>query len=175
MRQGAAAVGSAVFFVVAPGVVTGLVPWWLSDGWSDGGSWPWVVGAVGWAVLIASAALLVHSFGRFVVQGLGTPAPVAPTVHLVITGAYRYVRNPMYVAVVALILAQGLVLARPSLLGYGLVAWVVMATFVRGYEEPTLRRQFGTEYEAYRRVVRAWIPGARAYDPAPENVDASRS
>ncbi|MFE0171322.1 methyltransferase family protein [Streptomyces sp. NPDC059002] len=165
MRQGAAAAGSAVFLVVAPGVVTGLVPWWLSDGWSDGGSWPWAVRAAGWIVCVGSAALLVHSFGRFVVQGLGTPAPVAPTAHLVITGAYRYVRNPMYVAVVALILAQGLVLARPLLLGYGLVAWAVMATFVRTYEEPTLRRQFGAEYEVYRGVVRGWIPGLRAYDP----------
>ncbi|ATL32640.1 methyltransferase family protein [Streptomyces formicae] len=173
MRQGAAAVGSVVFFVVAPGVVTGVVPWWLSDGWSAGGSWNWSVGALGWAVVIGSAALLVHSFGRFVAQGLGTPAPPAPTEHLVVTGAYRYVRNPMYVAVVALILAQGLVLARPLLLGYGLVAWAVMAVFVRAYEEPTLRRQFGSEYEVYRRGVRAWIPGLRAYEAAARPADGA--
>ncbi|WP_327356197.1 methyltransferase family protein [Streptomyces sp. NBC_01304] len=167
MRKGAAAAGSAVFFLAAPMVVTGVVPWWLTGGWDAGRSWLLPVRIAGWAVLVGSAALLIHSFARFVVQGLGTPAPVAPTEHLVVTGAYRYVRNPMYVAVVALILAQGLVLSRPLLLGYGGLAWAVMATFVRIYEEPTLRRQFGAEYGAYRGAVRGWVPVLRAYRSAP--------
>ncbi len=110
-----------------------------------------------------SAALLLHSFARFVLQGLGTPAPVAPTEHLVITGPYRHLRNPMYVAVTTLILAQGLALSRPLLLGYGALAWAAMAAFVRTYEEPTLRRQFGQEYETYRRAVRGWVPRVRPY------------
>ncbi|MDG4861889.1 isoprenylcysteine carboxylmethyltransferase family protein, partial [Streptomyces sp. T-3] len=166
MRKGAAAAGSALFFLAAPVVVTGVVPWWLTGGWDGGRSWVLAVRVVGWAVLVGSAALLIHSFVRFVVQGLGTPAPVAPTEHLVITGAYRYVRNPMYVAVVALVLAQGMVLSRPLLLGYGGLAWAVMATFVRIYEEPTLGRQFGAEYEAYRGAVRGWLPGLRGYRPS---------
>ncbi|NGO79033.1 isoprenylcysteine carboxylmethyltransferase family protein [Streptomyces sp. YC504] len=157
MRKGAAAVGSAVFFVVAPGSVAGLVPWLLT-GWSAGGPWWGPVRVTGWAFLGVSAALLLHAFARFALQGLGTPAPVAPTEHLVVTGAYRHVRNPMYVAVAAVILAQGLVLARPVLLGYGLLAWAVMAAFVRGYEEPKLREQFGQEYEDYRGAVRGWVP-----------------
>ncbi|MBC9716117.1 isoprenylcysteine carboxylmethyltransferase family protein [Streptomyces sp. TRM66268-LWL] len=157
MRKGAAAAGSAVFFVVAPGTVAGLVPWLLT-GWAAGGPW-WVpVRVVGWVLLVVSAAVLLHSFARFAAQGLGTPAPIAPTGHLVVTGAYRHVRNPMYVAVFAVILAQGLVLARPVLLGYGLLAWAVMAAFARGYEEPALREQFGQEYEDYRRAVRGWLP-----------------
>ncbi len=170
MRKGVAALGSAVFFVVAPGTVAGLVPWMLT-GWTPGRPWLLPVPLLGWALLVVSAAMLLHAFGRFVAQGLGTPAPVAPTEHLVVTGAYRHVRNPMYVAVVALILAQGLALSRPVLLGYGLVAWAVMAAFVRVYEEPVLHRQFGAEYENYRRAVRGWLPRLEPYR-APVSPDS---
>ncbi|WP_199548924.1 isoprenylcysteine carboxylmethyltransferase family protein [Streptomyces sp. N35] len=157
MRKGGAPAASPAFFVVAPGSVAGLVPW-LPTGWSAGGPWWGPVRVAGWALLGVSAALLLHAFARFALHGLGTPAPVAPTAHLVVTGAYRHVRNPMYVAVTAVILAQGLVLARPVLLGYAIAAWAVMAAFVIGYEEPKLREQFGQEYEDYRVAVRGWVP-----------------
>ena len=102
---------------------------------------------------------------RFVVEGIGTPAPVAPTEHLVVGGLYRYVRNPMYVAVTAIIVGQALVLGWPALLLYAAAFVAVTATFVRLYEEPTLRERFGAEYEAYRRAVPGWWPRRHAWRP----------
>ena len=108
---------------------------------------------LGAALLAAGLVVLVQAFVRFVVEGLGTPAPVAPTEHLVVGGLYRHVRNPMYLALGAIIVGQALVLGRPALLLYAAAFVAVTATFVRVYEEPALRRAFGAEYEAYRRAV----------------------
>jgi protein-S-isoprenylcysteine O-methyltransferase Ste14 len=118
-----------------------------------------VAGAV---LVVAGAAVIVQAFVRFVVEGFGTPSPVAPPSHLVVGGLYRYVRNPMYVAVVTAVLGQALLLGRLSLVWYALVLWALMAAFARWYEEPALRAKFGDEYEAYRRRVPGWIPKLRA-------------
>ena len=151
-----AAAGSSLFFALAPGVVAGLVPWWLT-GWRAGGaSLPARV--LGTALLVGGAAVLVHAFARFVIEGIGTPAPVAPTEHLVVGGLYRYVRNPMYLAVEATIVGQALLLGRPVLLAYAAVFAPVVYAFVRLYEEPALTRRFGTAYERYRREVPGWWP-----------------
>ncbi len=169
MRPRDAAAGSAVFFVVAPVVVAGVVPWALTM-WESGdvdGAWVPVAQVAGAVVLVCSVAVLVHSFARFVIEGRGTPAPVAPTERLVVGGLYRYVRNPMYVAVVGAILGQAFLLMRPVLLAYAALVWAVVASFVRWYEEPTLVRQFGAQYAAYRTGVRAWIPRLRPW-PGPE-------
>ena len=156
MRRAAAA-GSAAFFVVAPGVVVGLIPWGLTDGWVADDPWaPLVV--LGVVLLAAGLFVLVQSFVRFVVEGIGTPAPVAPTEHLVVGGLYRHVRNPMYLALGAIVTGQALILGRPALLLYAAAVLAVTSTFVRVYEEPTLRSQFGAEYDAYRRAVPAWRP-----------------
>ena len=107
---------------------------------------------------------MLSAFGRFVVEGLGTPAPVAPTERLVVGGLYRSVRNPMYLAVFAAIVGQALVLGRVVLLAYAALVLAVTAAFVRLYEEPTLARRYGEEYERYRREVPGWLPrppGAR--------------
>jgi protein-S-isoprenylcysteine O-methyltransferase Ste14 len=157
-RLGAVA-GSLLWLLVAPGVVAGLIPWWLT-GWDASDIGPaWIpIRVIGVGLVVAGGAMLIHAFGRFALDGLGTPAPVAPTQRLVVTGLYRHVRNPMYVAVVAVIVGQAMLLGRPILLGYaGLVA-IVSVAFVLGYEEPTLRRRFGADYDAYRANVRAWWP-----------------
>ena len=153
MRRSVAATGSAVFFALAPGTVAGLVPWWLT-GWrlrAPIGYWA-PVRAFGVVLVVAGAVVLVHAFARFTVDGLGTPAPVAPTAHLVVGGLYRYVRNPMYLAVVAAITGQGLALGQAVLLGYAAAVWVTVASFVRWYEEPTLARQFGEQYQEIGRA-----------------------
>lgn len=156
-----------MFFAVAPGIVAGLVPWWLT-GWQVGHdpTYALVVRATGLALTAGGAAVLVQSFVRFVAEGRGTPAPVAPTERLVVGGWYRHVRNPMYLAVVATIVGQALLLSRPVLLSYAVLVWVVVASFVRWYEEPTLRRQFGAEYDSYRHSVPAWWPRVRPWSPA---------
>ena len=111
---------------------------------------------------------LLDSFVRFAVQGIGTPAPVFPTRHLVVTGLYRYVRNPMYVAVVSAILGQGLILGNVTLLEYGGLVWLLFHVFVLVYEEPTLRASFGSEYKAYCAEVPRWIPHFTSWRGHPE-------
>ncbi len=166
MRRTTAAVGSAVFFLLAPGVVVGLIPWLLTR-WQAREPLPyWApVRVLGGLLLLAGLVVLVQAFVRFVVEGFGTPAPVAAPERLVVGGAYRYVRNPMYVAVLAAIVGQGLLLGRLILLLYAAAAWLVVAAFVRLYEEPTLARRFGADYETYRRSVPAWWPRLRPWEP----------
>ncbi len=120
MRRGAAAAVSAVFFAVAPAMVAGVLPWWLTR-WRPGeallpGALGWLQRAGGIVLLAAGAGVLLHSFARFVVEGAGTPAPPAPTERLVVGGLYRHVRNPMYLGVVAAIVGQALLLGRLDLL-----------------------------------------------------------
>lgn len=160
MSKVRAAVGSTLFLVVAPGVVAGLIPWWLT-GWDVERELWAPLRVAGGALTVVSAGVLLHSFGRFVLEGIGTPAPVAPTERLVKGGLYRYVRNPMYLAVVGAIAGQALLLGQVELLAYAGALQLVFVAFVRWYEEPTLRSQFGDEYDAYRRAVPAWIPRVR--------------
>jgi protein-S-isoprenylcysteine O-methyltransferase Ste14 len=166
MRRRSALLGSAIFTVVVPGVVAGLVPWALT-GWAPRAPAPGGLPArlAGAALVAAGAAVLLGSILRFALEGLGTPAPVAPTRHLVVGGAYRYVRNPMYLAVLAAIVGQALWLGRPVLLAYAAAFLATVAAFVRGYEEPALRRAFGAEYEAYARAVPRWWPRRRPWTP----------
>jgi len=114
--------------------------------------------AVGILLIVAGLPGLVDSFARFALQGLGTPAPIAPTQNLVVTGLYRYVRNPIYVALVAVILGQALLFGDWRLFLYGALVFVAFHIFVLAYEEPTLRESYGAEYETYRANVPRWLP-----------------
>ena len=158
-RRTAAFVGSALFLLAAPGTVAGLVPWWISR-WKVQppflGFLP--IRTIGALLLLFGIAVVLDSFVRFALQGLGTPAPVFPTRHLVVTGCYRYVRNPIYLAVVSIILGQGAILGNVNLLAYGALAWLTTHVFVVAYEEPTLRKTFGAEYDAFCARVRRWVP-----------------
>src|SRR5918995_4618123 len=175
MRRSTAAVGSVVFFLVGPGVVMGLIPWLLTR-WQAREPLPyWVpVRVLGGILLVAGLIALVQAFVRFVVEGFGTPAPVAAPERLVVGGVYRYVRNPMYVAVLAAIVGQALLLGRLELLLYASVVWTAVAAFVRFYEEPTLACRFGTDYEAYRRAVPAWWPRLRPWKPTDGDEPSAR-
>jgi protein-S-isoprenylcysteine O-methyltransferase Ste14 len=157
VKRGAATAGSALFFALAPGSVAGLLPWALT-GWRVGIPLPWPVHLIGVILVLAGLLVIVPAFVRFAVEGAGTPAPVAETDRLVVGGPYRFVRNPMYIAVVLAIIGQAILLGRPVLVVYGLVAAAAMIGFVKGYEEPHLARIYGAEYEAYRRAVPGWWP-----------------
>ena len=148
---------SVLFLVVAPGSVAGVIPWLITR-WHGSTPWPWVTGALGWLLIGAGAAFLLHAFGVFVVRGLGTPAPVAPTRSLVVSGTYRWVRNPMYLAVTAVILGQALLFGSWQLVAYAAVVVAAFAAFVHWYEEPTLRQRYGAEYDSYRSTVPGWWP-----------------
>ncbi|MEA2622289.1 MAG: hypothetical protein QOH61_1199 [Chloroflexota bacterium] len=159
MTRRRAAVGSFLFAVAMPGVMAVLVPYWITGGW-DGSGAPLALQVAGAALLAGGAGVLAHTVIRFAVEGLGTPFPAAPTEHLVVGGLYRYVRNPMYLAVIAIILGQAAILGRASLVVYAAILWVTVASFVHFYEEPTLSSKYGDQYAAYRREVRGWWPRA---------------
>ena len=165
MRKSGAIWGSAVFFLLAPATVAGLVPFCLSR-WRVNrlplGVPQQILGGI---LIVAGASVLLHAFRRFALEGLGTPAPVAPTQRLVVGGPYRHVRNPMYLAVLAVVVGQALVFGPRSLVEYGILFLVAFVTFVRVYEEPTLKSQFGAEYDAYRRGVPGWWPRLRPWQP----------
>jgi protein-S-isoprenylcysteine O-methyltransferase Ste14 len=159
MRKSIAAAGSAVFFAVAPLTVAGLLPGLITH-WDAsrpaGRLLP--VRIIGAVIVALAAGILLHAFWRFIHEGSGTPAPVAPTDVLVVGGAYRYVRNPMYIAVVSAIVGQALLLLSGALLLYALAVLIATATFARHYEEPVLHATYGDAYDTYRRAVPAWLP-----------------
>jgi protein-S-isoprenylcysteine O-methyltransferase Ste14 len=159
-----AALGSALFFLIAPGSIAGLGPYLIS-GWDlrpaflsqEALRW------VGAALIVIGAAILVESFARFVIQGFGTPAPVAPPKRLVVSGLYRHVRNPMYVGVVSAVIGQALLFGAAGLLLYAIIVWIAFHLFVLLYEEPTLRETFGDEYECFCANVPRWLPQLRPW------------
>ncbi len=161
MRRPFAILGTFVFLFVAPGFVAGVVPWWITH-WKFHTE-PSIPGLrwLGLALLVSGAAIVLDSFARFALQGLGTPAPVLPTRHLVVTGLYRYVRNPMYVGLAAAIFGQALLFESRALMIYGALVWLTCHVFIYFYEEPTLTRTFGSEYQAFCREVPRWIPRLR--------------
>jgi protein-S-isoprenylcysteine O-methyltransferase Ste14 len=156
---------SAGFFVVAPGTVLGVIPWLITR-WQFGRPLPgWTAVRPFGAILITvGLAPLISAFVEFIKAG-GTPMPGAPTERLVVSGLHRYVRNPIYVVLLLVVIGQALLFGNARLLGYSAVLWAFFAAFVRCYEEPTLSRQFGSEYAAYRREVPAWLPRLRPWGP----------
>jgi protein-S-isoprenylcysteine O-methyltransferase Ste14 len=164
-RQVFALIGSIVFLLIAPLTVVGLIPWWITRWRLDTSStiFPWlcVVGAI---LILTGVVVLLDSFARFAIQGLGTPAPIFPTRHLVVQGLYRYVRNPMYVALLLAVTGQALIFGSLHLLEYCAIVWVICHLFVIGYEEPKMRATFGKEYETFCAHVPRWIPRGRPWD-----------
>ncbi|HEY6446591.1 MAG TPA: isoprenylcysteine carboxylmethyltransferase family protein [Acidobacteriaceae bacterium] len=165
MKNTAAALGTTVFFFVAPGVVAGVVPWWMNRWRFSSPAWdPPPVRSVGVALTVIGVVALVECFARFATRGRGTPAPAMPTETLVVSGLYRYVRNPMYLAVFAVIVGQWMLFGDRGTLLYAACVGVAFALFVMLYEEPTLRRRYGAQYEEYCSHVRRWWPRLQAWN-----------
>jgi len=167
MRKLWAILGSALFFLIAPVTVGVIVPLGIA-GWRVG---PPLLGipfirALGFLLVVVGAIPLIESFVRFALVGLGTPAPIAPTQHLVVSGFYRYVRNPMYVGVLAIIIGNALILGDTDLFAYAAFIVVAFVLFVGFYEEPALRRQFGDEYKEFCANVPRWWPRLTPWRPA---------
>jgi protein-S-isoprenylcysteine O-methyltransferase Ste14 len=153
------ALGSAVFFLIAPATVMVFLPQLL-------GLWrvePPLLGIaatryLGAVLFLAGPLVVVESFMRFVREGRGTPFPTAAPERLVVGGAYRWVRNPMYAAIVTTLVGESLVFGNEDLFFYAAIVFAVFHTFVVTYEEPALRARFGADYDAYRARVPRWIP-----------------
>ena len=169
-----AAWGSVLFFMVAPAVVAVVVPWSITR---YTGLVETPVAVLGLAVVALGLAVLLACFVQFVREGRGTPAPIAPTEKLVVGGLYRWVRNPMYLAVGAMILGQAVMFASIGVLIWFAVIAVAVVSFVAAYEQPTLRSTYGPAYDAYCRAVPAWWPRLTPWDGASGSsvADSDRS
>ena len=152
------AVGGSVGFVLVggPTLVAGLVPWLLTH-W-HGDDQPLALKLLGGAVLALGLVLVLEATARFALQGHGTPAPWAPPELFVVSGLYRFTRNPMYVGVLAMIVGQALLLGREILFAWAAAAWLLFQLFLVFEEEPGLRRRFGADYEDYCARVPRWLP-----------------
>ena len=166
MRRPAAAVTSLAWFAAVGGTFGCLLPYLLNY-WHFRQPLPyWWIGQAAGVLLICGGMIPVgSSFIEFFTAG-GTPVPVASPPRLVVSGFYRYVRNPIYVGFLAILTGQALLFGSAALLEYTAAAWIVGAAAVRYYEEPVLTRKFGADYREYRRNVPAWIPRLRRWTPA---------
>jgi len=117
--------------------------------------WLWAPGLV---LAACGAALALCCVGTFALAGKGTPAPFDPPREFVAVGPYRYVRNPMYLGAVGVILGAGLTLRSPSALGVAVCFLALAHLLVVLYEEPSLERRFGPSYLQYTASVRRWLP-----------------
>jgi protein-S-isoprenylcysteine O-methyltransferase Ste14 len=157
MDARSAALGTTVFAAV-PATMGGAVPWLVGASARDAWATSTAGTVAGWLLVALGVVALAASFVRFARDGLGTPSPTAPTERLVVTGPYRFVRNPMYVAVLAVIVGQALLWRSVAVLAYAVLFVVAVTAFVALYEEPTLREAHGEEYARYVATVPRWLP-----------------
>jgi protein-S-isoprenylcysteine O-methyltransferase Ste14 len=150
------ALRSLLFLIIAPGMVAGYIPLELLRWGSqiDTG----VLAYLAFPLWLLGGVILLWSFWNFLREGRGTPAPIDPPKELVAVGFYRYVRNPMYVGILAMLLGHFLWFGYWNLLLYAVLVFLAFHTFVTFYEEPTLKRTFGAPYEDYCKRVPRWIP-----------------
>ena len=149
---------SVFFMFLQPGVVTVLIPYWLISSRGAGFSRDQPLRYAGLPLMAIGAAGLLWCIWNFFAAGRGTISPIDPPRHLVVRGLYRYVRNPMYVAVVTILIGEAIFfLSVPVLIEAG-IFFILANLFVMGYEEPALRRKFGASYEEYLQTVGRWIP-----------------
>jgi protein-S-isoprenylcysteine O-methyltransferase Ste14 len=149
------ALRNVVFTVVVPGTGGVYLPWWIL---TRGGRSPAPVAWPATALIAAGVLLYLSCLRLFAVVGRGTPGPWDPPRRLVAVGPYRWVRNPIYLAAMLVVLGEAWLFGSAALLRYAVVAAVAFHLLVVGYEEPRLRGQFGERYERYRRAVSRWVP-----------------
>src|SRR5579864_3901360 len=147
-----------IFSILVPGTVAGVIPWLLIQG--SGGAVLLLpsVWLIGFLPLLLGVGLYLWCAGAFTFIGKGTPAPIDAPKVLVVEGPYRWVRNPMYIAVLSVVIGEAILFRSFLLIGYALLVAGVVHLFVVFVEEPSLRSQFGESYKTYLRTVPRWIP-----------------
>ena len=141
------ALKTLIFSILVPGTVAFVIPWLLlQQPWGLVFLLPsaWLVGFL---PLLLGVGLYLWCAGAFTFLGKGTPAPIDAPKFLVIQGPYHWVRNPMYIAVLSMVIGQAILFRSFLLAGYALLVWAVVHLFVVFVEEPSLRYQFGENYE----------------------------
>ncbi len=152
------ALKTLIFSILVPGTVAGVIPWLLLQG--SGGAVLLIpsIWIVGFLPLLLGIGLYFWCAGAFTFIGKGTPAPIDAPKILVVEGPYRWVRNPMYLAVFSVVIGEAILFRSFLLVGYALLVAMVVHLFVVFVEEPSLRHQFGASYETYLRTVSRWLP-----------------
>jgi len=154
----------SVLFTVfgGPGIVLVYLPYWITR-FRVPAAEPLAQMLVGGALIVAGLAPLLESIWRFVTVGQGTLMPTVPTERLVVSGLYRYVRNPMYVGGMAALVGEIVLFQKPDLAVYAALAWLGVHGFVCFYEEPTLKRRYPQDYPRYQQNVPRWLPRLTAW------------
>jgi protein-S-isoprenylcysteine O-methyltransferase Ste14 len=150
-----------------PGIVLVYLPLWLTRFRVPAGESRWQIALAG-VLIAAGVAPLVESARRFIYAGRGTLVPTAPTEHLVVSGFYRFVRNPMYVGVLIALAGEAVLFERRGLILYLAIVWLATHLFVCLYEEPTLTRRYGDEYLRFKQNVPRWLPRLKPWHGADE-------
>lgn len=153
------ALGSLLFLIIAPGTIAGYIPLVLLRAGPriETG----ILAYLAFPLWLVGGAILLWCFWDFTFKGRGTPAPIDPPKELVATGFYRYVRNPMYVGILLILMGHFLWFQARGLIVYTVIVFLSFHLFVTLYEEPTLKRKFGASYEEYLGRVPRWIPKFR--------------
>lgn len=160
------ALKTLAFAAVVPGTVTIAAPFLLLSSRPEAGHFSSLPLQIVGAFAICLGALAGGwCFWLFVFEGKGTPAPIDPPKMLVVSGPYRFVRNPMYLAVTTILLGESAFFGSGALLLYAGLCLIGFNLFVRFYEEPALRRKFGPAYDEHCRTVSRWIPGRQTARP----------
>lgn len=145
-----------IFTILVPGTVTILIPrWLLADEATRSVGWLHFVGLIPLAIGVAIYLWCAWDFATF---GRGTPVVFDPPKNLVVRGLYRFVRNPMYVGILSILLGEAVLCTSQSLAGYSTVMALIFHTFVVLYEEPALKKQFGESYRSYYAQTPRWFP-----------------
>jgi protein-S-isoprenylcysteine O-methyltransferase Ste14 len=152
------ALKTLIFTIVVPGTVGGIVPWLLLQSAGDAANLTLSLWLIGLLPLLLGVGLYFWCAGAFTFIGKGTPAPIDAPIFLVREGPYQWVRNPMYLAVLLVIIGEAILFHALLLVGYALLPWLAAHLFVVFFEEPSLRHQFGESYEAYLQTVPRWLP-----------------
>jgi protein-S-isoprenylcysteine O-methyltransferase Ste14 len=149
----------SVLFTLFGGPAIALVwlPLWITRFRVPAGEPVWQMVAAT-ALIILGGVPTFESMKRFVVVGRGTLVPTTPTEHLVVSGFYRHVRNPMYVGVLVAQAGEATLFRSRGLVVFALLLWLGFHLFVSLYEEPTLTRRYGDEYLLFKRNVPRWLP-----------------
>jgi protein-S-isoprenylcysteine O-methyltransferase Ste14 len=153
---------SVFFTFLLPGTVTVLIPYWLIAATDSRGPNTQSVRLLGLPLILIGAAGLLACIWQFFSEGHGTLAPVDAPKELVVRGLYKYVRNPMYVSVVTILIGEAIFFGSTAIIVEAVIFILLASLFVVLYEEPALRRQFGESYERYSQKVSRWIPRARS-------------
>ena len=152
------ALKTLIFSILVPGTVAGIIPWLLLQGSGNLVLRIPSIWMIGLFPLLLGVGLYLWCAGAFTFIGKGTPAPIDAPKVLVVQGMYRWVRNPMYIAVLSVVIGEAILFRSILLVEYALVLWGMFHMFVVFVEEPLLRSQFGASYETYFRTVPRWLP-----------------